>query len=91
MLTTPSKSSQPPSTIFSSQWQLLQEEDGYQRSSLWNLLAIWARNCSCLDCFTGHAGPTERGLLNLSKGEMVLQDSCFLKESMRHSARYRRK
>ncbi|KAM7338851.1 hypothetical protein ACRRTK_002335 [Alexandromys fortis] len=28
---------------------LLQEEDGHRRGSLWSLIAIWARNCSCLD------------------------------------------
>ncbi|CAO2595034.1 hypothetical protein LEMLEM_LOCUS8034 [Lemmus lemmus] len=31
------------------QHQLLQDEDGHKRSSLWNFLAIWSRNCSCLD------------------------------------------
>ncbi|CAO2623601.1 hypothetical protein LEMLEM_LOCUS17988, partial [Lemmus lemmus] len=54
--------------ICSWQHQLLQEEDGHQRGSL----AIWARNCSCLDSFTGHAVPTERGLLNFQKGQMFL-------------------
>ncbi|CAO2632319.1 hypothetical protein LEMLEM_LOCUS21739, partial [Lemmus lemmus] len=29
---------------------LLQEDDGHQRSSLCSLLAIWERNYSCLDC-----------------------------------------
>ncbi|CAO2592568.1 hypothetical protein LEMLEM_LOCUS6836, partial [Lemmus lemmus] len=47
---------------------LLQEEDGHRRGSLWSLSAIWARNCSCLDCLTGHKEPTERGLLDLPKG-----------------------
>ena len=33
-------------------WQrkLLQEDDGHQRGYVLSLLAIWARNCSCLDC-----------------------------------------
>ena len=34
------------------QHQLLQEEDGQRRGSLWSLLGIWARNCSYLDCLT---------------------------------------
>ncbi|CAO2637440.1 hypothetical protein LEMLEM_LOCUS23983, partial [Lemmus lemmus] len=51
---------------------LLQEEDGHQRGSLWSLSAIWARNCSCLDCLTGHKKPTERGLLNLPKAHRAL-------------------
>ena len=77
--------------IYSWQHQLLQEDDGHRRGSLQSLLAIWARNCSCLDCLTGHVGPTEKWLLNLSKDETVLWGSCFMKESTRHSAGHRRK
>ena len=77
--------------ICSWQHQLFQEEDGHRRDSLWSWLAIWAKNCSCLDCWTGLAGPTEKWLLNLTKDEMFLQGSCFIKESVRHSAGHRRK
>ncbi|CAO2580032.1 hypothetical protein LEMLEM_LOCUS1247 [Lemmus lemmus] len=42
--------------ICSWQHQLLREEDGNRRGSL----AIWARNCSCLDCLTIHAGSREK-------------------------------
>ena len=46
---------------------------------------------SCLDYLTGQAIPTERWLLNLPKGEIVLWGSWFMKDSARHSARHRRK
>ncbi|KAM7315902.1 hypothetical protein ACRRTK_025086 [Alexandromys fortis] len=36
--------------VCSWQHQLLQEEDGHRRGSLWSWIVIWARNCSCLDC-----------------------------------------
>ena len=34
--------------------------------------------------------PTERGLLNLPKGEMIFPGSWFMKESARHSAGHSR-
>ena len=59
-------------------------------------LSIWARKCYRLDflmlCCTGHAGPTEKWLMNIPKeGETVLWGSCFMKESARDSAGHRRK
>ena len=41
--------------------------------------------------WTGHTGSIEKWLLNLPKGETVLQGFCFMKESAIHSAGYRRK
>ena len=48
-------------------------------------------SCSCLDCLTGFAGPTEKWLLMLPKGGTVLCGSCFMKESARNSTGHRRK
>ena len=45
----------------------------------------------CYTVWTGHAVPTEKMTSELAKGEMVLQGSCFMKESARHFAGYRRK
>ncbi len=39
---------------------LLKEEDGHRRGSLWTLIAIWARNCSCLDCCINWTQRTHR-------------------------------
>ena len=41
--------------------------------------------------WTEHAEPTDKWLLNLPNGEMILWGSCFMKDSAKHSAEYRRK
>ena len=72
--------------------QLLQEEDGHWRGSLWSLWDLWARNCSSLDCLMNWTHRTHREMTaELPKGETFLQGSCFMKESARHSAGHRRK
>ena len=60
----------------------------------WSRLAIWAinyRTAWCYAIWTGHAGPTEKWLLNLLKYGMVLQGSCITEETAGHSAGHRRK
>ena len=50
---------------------------------------IWSAWCYAV--WTGHAEPTEKWLLTLPKGEIILQGSCFIKASARHSTGHRRK
>ena len=69
---------------------LLQKDDGHWRDSSWSWLAIWARNCSCLDCLmvccVNWACRTHgKWLLKLPKeGKKDLRGSCFMKEFAKH-------
>ena len=84
--------------VCSWQHQLLQEKGGASKRLLTKfashlgkkLLLHGHLNDSCYAVSTGCAGPIEKLLLNLPKGETLLQGSCLMKESSRHSAGYKK-